>query len=99
MKNLTNSQTRYLRQLAHKLKPVVMIGEKGLTENVLSEVNLALESHELIKVKIRAEEKEDRQEILESLLQQAQATKVQTIGHIVCLFKVNPKKPKIQLPK
>ncbi len=99
MNNLTNSQIRHLRQLAHKLKPVVMIGEKGLTDNVLSEINLALESHELIKVKIRAQDKEERQEILDSILKSTKSIKVQNIGHIVGLFKVNPKKQKIQLPK
>ena len=66
---LSNKQIRHLRGLAHDLKPVVMVGDKGLTDNVIEELNIALDAHELIKVKIRAEEREERDAMIETITQ------------------------------
>jgi len=98
MKTLSNKQIRHLRSLAHDLKPVVIIGDKGLTQAVIDEIGNALETHELIKVKVRAEEREERDQMIEKMTQKTQATKVQLVGHIVTLFKRN-KEAKIALPK
>lgn len=98
MTKLTNKQIRHLRGLAHDLKPVVIIGDKGLTQAVVDEIGNALDTHELIKVKVRAEERDERQQMIDLLSQKTGATFVQQVGHIVTLFKRN-KEAKIALPK
>ena len=98
MTKLTNKQIRHLRGLAHDLKPIVIIGDKGLTQAVVDEIGNALDTHELVKVKVRAEERDERQQMIELLSQKTGATFVQQVGHIVTLFKRN-KEAKIALPK
>ena len=96
---LSTAQIRFLRSHAHKLKPVVMVGANGVTENLLLELEIALNSHELIKVKVRAEEREDRDAMIEAICKASGAFNVQRIGHIITLFRRNPDKPKYTLPK
>ena len=76
MIQLSKNQLKFLRGEAHNLKPVVMIGANGLTENVLAEINHALEHHELIKIKVRAEDREDKLAIIEHICQHCKAEKV-----------------------
>ena len=80
-----------LKAQAHSLKPVIMIGQSGLTEAVLAEIELALDSHELIKVKIRAE-REERVRIQESICTRTGANFIQSIGQILVIYCLNPKK-------
>lgn len=98
MSQFSNKQIRHLRSLAHDLKPVVIIGDKGLTQGVIDEIKNALDIHELIKVKVRAEERDERQEMISLITQRTGSTKVQLVGHIVTLFK-RSKEAKIALPK
>lgn len=95
--SLNNRQIRHLRGLSHKLHPVVIIGDKGLGENVLSEIETALEHHELIKVRIRAD-REERREMAEKIASQFNAETVHSIGQVVCYYRPNPKKPVVELP-
>jgi RNA-binding protein len=95
---LTNSQKKYLRGLTHQLDPVVMIADKGLSENVIAEIELALEHHELIKVKLRTE-REQRQQWIEEIGKTTGAELVHQIGQVACYFRRNPKKPKVALPR
>ncbi|MGB4499041.1 MAG: ribosome assembly RNA-binding protein YhbY [Methylococcaceae bacterium] len=76
---------------AHHLKPVVMIGQAGLTAAVIAEIELALDSHELIKVKIRAE-RDERKEISDEICAATTAELVQSIGQIIVIYRYNPKK-------
>jgi len=94
---LSQSQKRHLRSLLHSLKPVVMLGQKGLSENVLSEIEKALSFHELIKIKIVAE-RDERAQMIAAIVEHTDAQLVQQIGHMAGLFRRNPKKPKIVLP-
>lgn len=80
-----------LRAEAHALKPVVMIGQSGLTDAVLAEIELALNSHELIKVKIRAE-RDERKLISEKICANTRAELIQTIGQITVIYRLNPNK-------
>ncbi|TAL42633.1 MAG: ribosome assembly RNA-binding protein YhbY [Methylovulum sp.] len=80
-----------LKAEAHALKPVVMIGQSGLTDAVLAEIELALDTHELIKVKIRAE-REDRREISEKICLSTGAELIQAIGQIAVIYRLNPDK-------
>ncbi len=98
MNKLSNIQVRHLKGLAHDLKPVVMIGDKGLTHTVMEEVKIALNAHELIKINIRADEKEARDQIITKIINKTQAAMVQTIGGKLIIFKPS-KEAKIAIPK
>ena len=65
--SLTKNQIKFLRGLCHSLNPVVMIGQKGLTNEVLDELDIALNHHELVKIKIAIDDREARKEIINSL--------------------------------
>ena len=95
---LSNSQIRHLRSLAHKLKPVVMVGQHGLRESVLEEIGIALDFHELIKIKVSVGDREERDRLIEKIVAATGAEQVQRIGNMAVMFKRNPKKPKIVLP-
>jgi len=93
---LKNVQRRHLRGLAHQLDPVVIVADKGLTDNVLVEIEQALAHHELIKIRLRAE-RAQRRDWTTRIVAQTGAEPVQAIGQILCLFRRNPEKPKISL--
>jgi len=82
---------KQLRADAHTLKPVVMIGQAGLTPAVLAEIEIALDAHELIKIKIRAE-RDDRKEIAAAICVGTNADLIQSIGQIAVVYRKNPKK-------
>ena len=88
---MNSADKKKLRAEAHTLKPVVMIGQSGLTAAVLAEIELALDSHELIKVKVRAE-RDDRKLISEKICTDTRAELIQTIGQIAVLYRLNPNK-------
>jgi RNA-binding protein len=71
----------------HKLKPIVMIGNKGLTDAVQSEIDQALEHHELIKVRITGGDKEYRESIIEQVCATQKAILVKKIGHIFAIYR------------
>ena len=95
---LTTKQKQFLKGLAHHLSPVVMLGGNGLTEGVLAEIENALDHHELIKVKIAGAERETKQLIIDAIVRETKAVNVQTIGHILVLYRQREEK-KITLPK
>lgn len=95
--SLSETQKRHLRGLGHHLKPVVWVGQHGLTEAVLNEIGLALDAHELIKVKIAAE-REERRLIGAEIQQRTGAEPIHAIGQMLILFRRNTKRPKIALP-
>jgi RNA-binding protein len=80
-----------LKTQAHGLKPVIIVGQAGLTDAVLAETEIALNTHELIKVKIRAE-KDDRNKMSEKMCAATGATLIQSIGQITVIYRLNPKK-------
>ncbi|EIJ71222.1 ribosome assembly RNA-binding protein YhbY [Haemophilus parahaemolyticus] len=96
--NLTTKQRQFLKGLAHHLSPVVMLGGNGLTEGVLAEIDNALNHHELIKVKIAGADREVKQLIIDAIVRETKAVNVQTIGHILVLYRQSDDK-KITLPK
>ncbi len=95
---LTGKQKRHLRGLGHELHPLVTIGEKGLSESVLAELDLTLEHHELIKVKVSAGNRDEKKVLIAEMIDKSRATLVQTIGHIALLYRKS-KDPKLQIPK
>lgn len=84
-------EKKKLKAQAHPLNPVVMIGQSGLTPAVINEINLALDVHELIKVKVRAE-RDERTVIREQICTETHAELIQSIGQVVVLYRKNPKK-------
>ena len=95
---LTNPQKRHLKALAHHRKPVVIIGDSGITPAVLHEILLALDHHELIKIRVNAEDRESREAMIEGICAATEAALIQRIGHIATLFRRNPEAPRIELP-
>jgi RNA-binding protein len=95
--SLTNRQLRHLRGLTHHLKPVVMVGDKGLSENVMTEIETALNCHELIKIKLRSD-RETRSAWADEIVSSFGAEPVHSIGQVACFFRRNSKKPVIELP-
>ena len=96
--NLSNKQKQYLKGLAHGLKPVVLLGSNGLTEGVLAEIDVALNHHELIKVKAASEDRETKALVMDAIVRETKAVKVQTIGHILVLYRPSEEQ-KITLPR
>ncbi len=96
--SLTNRQVKYLRGLTHQLHPVVTVGDKGLTENVMAEIALALDHHELVKIKLRAD-RETRAAWSEQIAARSGAEKVHAIGQVVCYYRKNPEKAVIAMPE
>ena len=98
MTTLSTKQKQFLKGLAHHLSPVVMLGGNGLTEGVLAEIDNALNHHELIKVKIAGADRETKQLIINAIVRETQSSNVQTIGHILVLYRPS-EEGKIQLPR
>lgn len=94
---LTQSQKRQLKALAHHLKPVVIIGDNGLTPAVMHEIVLALDHHELIKLRVNAEDREAREQMIAEICAETTAVLIQRIGHVATLFRRNPEAPRIEL--
>ncbi|MEN1927719.1 ribosome assembly RNA-binding protein YhbY [Luteimonas sp. MJ250] len=97
--DLTSAQIRFLRGQAHGLKAMLQLGGKGLTDSVVAEVAGALEHHELIKVKVAAADREERDALIDALAARAGATLVQRIGHVAVLYRANSEKRQIVLPR
>ena len=96
---LSNSQKRYLRGLAHSLKPVIMTGNKGLTPTLIQEFSTALDHHELVKVKLGSDDRNARAEQVATLEKSVGAELVQSIGKVACFYRRNAEQPKLALPK
>lgn len=94
---LTATQKRHLRQLAHALKPVVIIGHAGLSPALLAELDSSLERHELLKVRVNAEDREARRALTQALCEQTRSEWVQSIGHIAVIYR-RAEKPRLSLP-
>jgi len=96
---LTNAQTRFLRGQAHGLKAMLQVGGKGISDALGAEVAGALEHHELIKVKLGSDDRDERAAQIAELAEGAQAEIVQSIGRVACFYRRNEEQPKLALPK
>ena len=96
--SLTNKQKQFLKAKAHDLKPVILLGGNGLTEGVVAEIEVALNFHELIKVKVASEDREMKQLVMEAIVRETGAIKVQSMGHVLTIYR-QATEPKIQLPR
>lgn len=93
---ITNTDKKKFRAIGHKLKPIVMIAQKGLSENIGAELNRALEAHELIKIKIAAGERDEKQTLTTEICKEFKAECIQSVGNIVLLYRASKRQdPKL----
>ncbi len=95
---LKEAQKKHLRGLGHALKPLIMVGEAGLSESLLAEFESTLAHHELIKVSVRVGDRKARDQVIDELCKTGSATLVQRIGNMALLYRENPEKKRIVLP-
>ncbi|MBD3681001.1 MULTISPECIES: ribosome assembly RNA-binding protein YhbY [Stenotrophomonas] len=96
---LTPSQTRFLRGQAHDLKALLQIGGKGVSPAFLTELNEVLERHELVKVKVAAEDRDARDVMIDEIVQATDSALVQRIGHVAVLYRPSKEHRQIVLPR
>jgi len=85
-------QKRWLKKQVHHLKPIVSLGQGGLTEPVLAELELALDHHEILKVKVAAGDRERRDELIAAIAERTGADLIDRIGNVAAFFRANPRK-------
>jgi RNA-binding protein len=95
---LSEKQKKHLRRLAHPLNPIVMLGNAGLTDGVVNELDRALNDHELVKVSARVGERDARNEALAGLAARTSAQLVQRVGNVGVFYRRRKELPKILLP-
>ena len=95
---LSNKQKQHLKGLAHSLKPVILLGQHGLTEGVMAEIEVALAHHELIKIKVASEDRDQKVLVMDTIVKEVKAEKVQSIGKTLVIYRTSDEK-KIVLPK
>ncbi len=88
-KKLNNKQIRHLRGLGHHLSTVAIVGQNGLTDQVIASIDEALTAHELIKIKIPDSATADRQQTAESIAAKTKGTLVQVLGRKVLVYRLN----------
>lgn len=96
---LSGKEKRYLRSLANTIDPVVQVGKASVNESVLFSLNEALEARELVKVKVLKNCLDEVKDVAQELADQSKSELVQVIGRNVVLYRPNPEKPGIALPK
>ncbi|MDX9995720.1 MAG: YhbY family RNA-binding protein [Rhodocyclaceae bacterium] len=90
MNELSPIERRALRAAAHHLNPTVAIADKGLTSNVLKEIDVSLKAHELIKIKLHGIERDDKAALLGQICAELDCAPVQSIGNILILWRPKP---------
>lgn len=96
---LKESQKKFLRGLGHQLKPTLIIANAGLTEAVLREFETTIAHHELIKVRVRAGDRKNRDAVIADLCKQGAALLITRIGNVALVYRKNEDKPTIRLPR
>jgi RNA-binding protein len=97
--HLSEPQKKFLRGLGHKLKPVVTVGDAGVTEAVFKEFDSTIGHHELIKVRVRAGDRQRRDAVVDALCRRGSAALVALIGNVALLYRRDPENPRIRLPE
>src|SRR5258708_23551362 len=95
---LTEKQKKHLRRLAHPMRPIVMLGNAGLTDSVVAELDRALTDHELVKVSARVGERDARNDALAMLASRTTSELVQRVGHVGVFYRRRNELPKILIP-
>jgi len=95
---LSEPQKKFLRGLGHQLHPLVIVGDAGLSDSLLQEFETTIDHHELIKVRVRASDRQARDLLIRQLCQRGSAELVSRIGNVALVYRRNTEKPGIPLP-
>jgi RNA-binding protein len=95
---LSESHKKFLRGRGHSLKPVITVGDAGLSESLLKEFESTIRHHELIKVRVRASPRSERDKLIDDLCVRGSACLVTRIGNVALLYRPNEEKSRIALP-
>ena len=95
---LSESQKKFLRGLGHQLKPVIVIGDSGLSESLMKEFESTIDHHELIKVRIRAGDRKSRDDTIRSLCEQSKSSLIARTGNVALVYRCNVDRRRITLP-
>ncbi|HEY4647363.1 MAG TPA: ribosome assembly RNA-binding protein YhbY [Steroidobacteraceae bacterium] len=95
---MNERQLKHLRRLAHPRRPIVTVGTAGLNDAVIEELERALTDHELLKVRVRCDDRAERDNVIEELTRRTRSTLVQRVGHVAVLYRPDAKLPRILLP-
>ena len=85
--SISKQKKQSLKQQSHHLEPVVLLGTKGLTDSVHREIEVALEAHELIKIKLSGKDKAEKQQLTETICNKHNATLIMQIGHVITVYR------------
>jgi len=92
---LNTKQVKQLKSLGHQLSPIVTVGQRGMKETIHTELALALDFHQLVKIKVGVGDRDKRNELIDTLTQHHKAELIQRIGNIALLYKRNSEKPSV----
>jgi RNA-binding protein len=95
---LTPLQKRHLKALAHPRKLIVIVGDRGVTPEVMLEIGQALDRHELIKIRVNAGDRRGREVMISEICAASGAALVQRVGHVATLYRRNHETPRVELP-
>lgn len=96
MNNLSNTQKKQLKAIAHTLKPVVAVGQHGMKDTIDDEIAKAIKFHQLIKIKVGLGDRDARDELIAQIVETHNAELIQRVGNIAVLYRFNPQKGKIE---
>ena len=96
---LTPAQIRFLRGQAHELKPILHVGNKGVSSAFIAQLNEVLDQHELVKVRVNVKDRSERLACATCLIEQTGSHLIQRIGHMQILYRANPSARKLVLPR
>lgn len=96
---LDKKKLKHLKSLGHALQPIVRVGQKGVTEAVQNELDIALKHHEIVKIKIAIGDREERISACNALSETSGATIIQRIGQTAVLYRMNKRDPVVVFPK
>lgn len=92
---ITTSLRNQLRAAAHDLRPLVLIGDNGLTDAVLKEINVHLTVHQLIKIRVAGDDREERKAMYKTICTELEAEPIHHLGKVLTIYKENPDKPSV----
>lgn len=95
---LTQAQKKHLRELGHKLKPVIQVGDAGISDALFREFDSTIGHHELIKVKVCAGDRAERDRMIDELCRRGAATLITRIGNTALIYRRNEEQPRVHLP-
>ena len=96
---LSKKQIKFLRAKCHALKAVIQLGQKGLSDEVLNEIDIALSHHELVKIKLSVDDRELRKKLISDICMKSHSQEVQSIGKTLSVYRVNADQAIIELPR